>query len=288
MALTTVVSRTLTPAEVTQAQQRAISIANAGLSSATVPPGGLTYFIGFDGTNNNRANPSSSGDSQMTNVGYISGEFEDAASTRSNLTAKYYPGIGTSGNWLGDKWAAGPAPTATAKEIAEKAYSDFAKSASEWSKANPGQGISVMLATDSRGDGVGAIFSQLLYERGLTDPRTGAVLIPPGDVRIAGLMSFDSVTTQISGNVSYAPIVDNAVNIVANDETRSYFRSTDRSGEANFSVIGMPGNHGDVIGFYDNALGALTLGGVSGSSGAIGYFMNRGGADQPCWLGPTV
>ena len=89
------------------------------------------------------------------------------------------------------------------RATASRAYKDFEDEATDWLRAhpeaNPTESLKVMATGFSRGGGTAAIFSQLLYERGLTDPQTGKTLIPPGQLGLAGAMIYDPVTTGAYG-----------------------------------------------------------------------------------------
>lgn len=246
------IAQVLDQTQISQAVQQAVSISN--LATRTIGTGQFVFFAGFDGTNNNLAG-SLSGDPQNTNVAQLFSQV-DAART-SNLEARYYAGPGTEGTLTASSWL-GPLVTQQLIDTAERAYQDFRVAASDWLRDNPGGSITTAIATGSRGYGSGAIFSQLLYERGLTDPETGAELVARGRIGISAGLILDPVVTGASGNYALVNAQNVAV-VAANNEYRVLYQLADLTGMPGVSVAGMTGNHCDILGGYDNGLGGLVL-----------------------------
>lgn len=179
--MTASIAGTLTTEQVQQAQQQANVI--AGSANTTISNNQFVFFAAFDGTNNDK-NLLLTG-VQSTNVGQISDQAIASAGLNQNLGVGYYPGPGTSDSLPGSSVT----PAQEAINTANKAYTDFQLQASAWLEQNPGGSVTTALAAFSRGADAGAVFSQLLYERGLSDPKTGEILIPPGQVGVsAGIM----------------------------------------------------------------------------------------------------
>jgi len=236
-----------------QQAQAVLAAAQAGVINANQ----FVFFAAFDGTNNDRAHPERSGDPYTTNADELEAQVELAAGTNSNVVARYYPGVQQSLNpatWL-------LPVNQQVSSTAEKAYSDFAAQASAWLRDpdHADGSVTVALTSFSRGDASAAIFSQLLYERGLIDPDTQQILIAPGQVGVSAGVIFDPVTTGVSGNLAFAPNVRNIVDIKSWNEYRSLFRATDYSSQPGVTTIGMYGNHVDIGGGYDRGIGALSL-----------------------------
>jgi hypothetical protein len=111
----------------------------------------------------------------------------------------------------------------------------------------------------SRGAGTAAVFSQMLHERGLTDPATGREIVPPGQLGLAGAMVFDPVTTGYDRNSAFSPESHNITVVQAKNEYRVPFKGVDHSGHPGVSVIPVTGNHCDIGGGYDNGIAARVL-----------------------------
>lgn len=147
----------LAQSTVTAVPQNVVNVGNNGQ---------FVFFAVFDGTNNNRANLPLSGDPQMTNAAQLEILVKNANQGNLNVATGYYPGPGTSGPLDMSSWLS---PTTTADVISKAvtAYNEFADKASKWLDNNPTGSITAMVSSFSRGNASAAIFSQLLYERGL-------------------------------------------------------------------------------------------------------------------------
>jgi Ca2+-binding RTX toxin-like protein len=256
------------------ATARAQAASSIGPAEAVILPGQFVFFAAFDGTNNNRTNLSKSGDPLTTNVGQLSTQVEKAAESNLNLDSGYYPGPGTTDPYFGDTSIN---PTPAILTAAYKAYREFAEAASIWLDSHAGGSVTAMVTAFSRGGAAAAVFSQLLYERGLVDPRGDGtkVLIPPGEIGVSAGFIFDPVYTTIDGNTSFAPNATNITILRANDELRFAFKAADNSANPNVTTLPMTGNHTDVGGGTDNGLGALTL------EAATAFFLNKGLSISP-------
>jgi hypothetical protein len=192
-----------------------------------------------------------------------------------DLDANYYPGPGTKGTLSKSDWLNSQVTKQVIK-TAENAYDDFARSASAWLESHPGGAVNVALTSFSRGIASAAIFTQLLNQKGLTDPATqNKVLIAPGQVKVAAGVIFDPVATGVTANIAFAPNVSNVVNVRAQDDYRQLFKAVDYSRQAGVTTVPMIGNHCDVGGGYDNGIAALTL------QAATDFFRNSGIAIGP-------
>ena len=248
-------------------QQQARLIVDAAKPDAVSPRNRFVFFAAFDGTNNDLEN---AGHESNTNVAQLWTQFEsNIGVTNPNVGGQYFPGPGTKGQLSNSAWLS-PAVTHQVTITADNAYADFADQAANWLKRNPGKPVIAALAAFSRGAASAAIFSRRLFEKGLLDPGSpGTVLIAPGKVEILAGVLFDPVTTGAAGDLSFAPIVKNFVNIRAQDEYRQLFRARDyskqamdSSGQPVITTVAMLGNHCDIGGSYrssDGGISALTL-----------------------------
>lgn len=249
-------------------QQQAQAIVNAAQSGAASTANQFVFFAAFDGTNNDLENQ---GHGQNTNIAQLWNQYRASIGPNNpNLGGQYYPGPGTKGTLTHSSWV----HSAVTRQViitAEKAYQDFAAQASIWLEDHAGGSVTAVLTSFSRGDASAAIFSQMLYERGLVGPNPPhTVLIPPGQVGVSAGVLFDPVTTEVSGNLAYAPNVQNVVDIRAQDEYRQLFKATDYSSQPGVTTVAMLGNHCDIGGSYDNGIAALAL------QAATTFFRNSG------------
>ena len=248
------------------AEQQRQAIVNAAQPGA-IADDQFTYFAAFDGTNNDL------GQLPNTNVAQLWERYSESPEFNSRLNGKYFPGPGTREALTASSWLS-PVVTQQVINTAEDAYKDFALKATAWVRANPSASVCVALTSFSRGDASAAIFTQLLYERGLVDAadRT-TILIPPGQVKVLAGVLFDPVTTGVSVNLAFAPNVSNVVDIFAANEYRQVFKAADYSAQPGVTTISMFGNHSDIGGQYDaseNAIGVTTL------QAATQFFRNSG------------
>jgi hypothetical protein len=214
------------------------------------------FFAAFDGTNNDLNNVQ---DPNNTNAVQLYLQARKAQETRPHLAACYYPGPGTKGSLEHSSWEHA-AVTAQVIATAKRSYDDFTEQASAWLKRNPGKPVTTALACFSRGCASAAIFSQMLFEKGLVNPEVpGNTLVAPGTVTVAAGVLFDPVMTSVRGNVAFAPNVRNIVQIRAQDEYRHLFKAADYSSQTFVRRVDMLGCHCDIGGSYDNGIAALTL-----------------------------
>lgn len=243
-------------------EQQAKAIA-AAARAKVIADGQFVFFAAFDGTNNN-ADKNVAPGQYSTNVWQLWSQYKAAMSQDNPASGgQYYPGPGTEKTLTNSAWLP-PAVTQQVIATAEQAYEDFAFQASEWlgTDGNAGKPMAVALTSFSRGDASAAIFSQMLYQRGLVDPNApNDVLIAPGKVKVCTGVIFDPVTTGAVGNLAFAPNVGNVVAVKALNEYRYLFPSSDYSNQAGaITTLGMYGNHCDIGGGYDRGIGALSLG----------------------------
>lgn len=221
-----------------------------------VSKGQFVFMAAFDGTNNDKSNPAASGDVQDTNVAQL---WHQAYQVHSNdLESKYYAGVGTAeaGGKIGAAF-----PTDQIRTNAEKAYKDFVHSAELWLITNPtktAKDIFLSTVSASRGYGSAAELMQMVGERGLV-ANDGRVIAAPGQVQMAGGVAFDPVLTGINANLSLLPYTKYLHIFIADHEYRNLFTGPDFTGQVGTVLHHIPGNHGDIIGFYDKGIGAVTL-----------------------------
>jgi hypothetical protein len=204
----TEVIKKLNPAEVAAMSAQADKIAATPAPKVDAGSGNKFVFVAhFDGTNNDKDNLKLSGSAQSTNVAQLHAQMEGESKKNPNFESRYYRGVGTDPGFDGTRDAL--LPSADMRETALKAYNEFRQQATDWLKAhpdaNPVESLKVMATGFSRGSGTAAVFSQMLYERGLTDPATGKVLVPPGQLGLAGALALDPVTTGYDGNLIWPP-----------------------------------------------------------------------------------
>ncbi|KUM02246.1 hypothetical protein AWB61_16830 [Chromobacterium sp. F49] len=244
----------LSPEQLKAAQDQAAAIPAA--AKPAIAAGQFVYFAAFDGTSNDKDKLSRG--MQSTNAAQLYQQVAQAAKTRSDIGFHYFSGPGTAGTLPGSAFLP-PAVTAEAARTANLAYDDFQKQASTWLKSHPGGSVAVAAAAFSRGNDAASVFAQLLYERGLTDPGSGKMLVPPGQLGLSAAVLYDPVMTGMSGNMAFPPNSRNLLILRAEHEYRSMFQAADFSAQRGAVNASLPGNHCDVGGGYDNGLGALAL-----------------------------
>lgn len=215
----------------------------------------FVFVAAFDGTMNDKDNLNLSGDNQNTNVAQLWSQLRQNSS--DTLRPYYYPGVGTpaSGGIIGAGF-----PSTQIKNNADKAYERFVSEADKWLSENPGKSASDLVLSTisaSRGYGSAAILMQMVTQRGLVT-EDGRVIAAPGQVQIEGGVSFDPVVTGIDFNLALPPGVRNMHFFVSENEYRNLFIGPNLVGQNAF-IHYVPGNHGDIIGTYDNGIGAFTL-----------------------------
>jgi hypothetical protein len=267
---TTVVEKILTNAELARdiATTNQFSTTTGNTGSGT---NRYTWVGAFDGTNNNRDTVGLSGNPLSTNVGQIEKQIADANVDNPNVKSRYYAGVGTAGT----QPASGVEPDFQIMVTAEKAYKEYNVAAADWLANNPGGDVTVMLTSFSRGGGTAAVFSQLLFERGITDA-SGNVLVPPGTNLIVGGVILDTVNTTSNLNAAIVGVRSDAdmKYVAAENEYRGQFKALDNSNQTAGTFYSGDGNHSGIGGGQDRGLGALWLGGADGKSGMMGYFGN--------------
>lgn len=256
------VVKTLNATEIASAQRQAEAIANVSHPRLDVSSGEhFVWTAHFDGTNNDKGNLKLAASKHDTNVAQLWAQSKALDIANANFSSHYFRGVGTDPGVKGSIDVVDP--TSDMRATASEAYDFFRREASEWlskhPNANPEEALQIMGTGFSRGGGTLAVFSQLLYERGLVDPQTHKVLVPPGRLGLAGAFVMDPVTTGYVGNDAFSPTSRNINVVRADNEYRGPFRLTDHSGNPNVHVHGMTGNHCGIGGGYDRGTEALVL-----------------------------
>ncbi len=244
-----------------RALAQADKIANAADTSA-IKKEQFVFFAAFDGTRNDKGDMKLSGNPEDTNVAelYLQARKAELGNSSRNFKTGYYKGHGTKGTLMASAWEPNQV-TDEAIRTADKAYNDFSEQASKWLKYHPDGDVTTAITSFSRGGGTAAVFSQMLYERGLIDPKTKRQLIPPGQVGVSAGVIFDPVTTGQDGNVAFAPNVKNIAVLRAENEYRYLFKGVDYHNQDGIKIFDVAGNHCNVGGGYQkDGLGNLHLG----------------------------
>lgn len=249
----------LSPEQTDKLMQKMDAIGSS--ASYSVKPTDFVFVAGFDGTRNDANDPSTvDPGGKITNVGQIISQAAAAADDNPNIAPRYFPGPGTRDSLPGS--AAIPSQvTQEAINVGTDAYNSFRTDALSWLQQNPGAtpaDIKVAAVAFSRGTNAAAVFSQLLYERGL-EGNDGEILIPPGQLGFSAAVIFDPVATGMEGNIAFSPATKNMRILQAEDEGRQLFRAVDYSSQIGAQTDKVAGDHTDVGGGRDNGLGALYL-----------------------------
>jgi len=230
----------------------------------TVPRGitaqtSFVYFAAFDGTNNDKDNVPRG--ELCTNVAQLWQQYDTgrtAAPAGTIFGGGYYKGPGAPGTLSQSSWL----PERVTEQViaaAEDAYHDFCSQAAV---AGAGQDVAVVLTSFSRGGASAAIFSQMIFERGLLNPDTRQQLVPAKMVPVVGGIIFDPVMTGVNKSLAYPPNVRNLVDLRALNEYRYLFKGAEyrHHRPSIINTYNVYGNHCDVGGSYDSGLAGLTLG----------------------------
>jgi len=263
--MSTQVIKTLDAAERAKLAQQAQQITRMPLPQVDLESGNEFVFVAhFDGTLNDKDNLALSGSPYPTNVARLHELMAPHAENNENYVSHYEAGVGTSSSWwLPRIYKAGVSPSGDMHAAAEKAYKELGYEASEWLKdhpdADPASSLKVIATGFSRGGGTAAIFSQMLDERGLKDPKNGDTLVPPGVLGLSGGIIFDPVTTGYKGNERFSPTSQNITVVRSQHEYRKAFRGVDYGDNPNINIVEVMGNHSDIGGSYDQGIAALVL-----------------------------
>lgn len=213
------------------------------------------FFAAFDGTNNDKdAVPRGE---LCTNVAQLWDQYQRKNQAAPMCGGNYYKGPGSPGTLSQSSWL----PDRVKQQVimtADDAYHDLCNQVSVVSNLT---GVAVVLTSFSRGGASAAIFSQMLYERGLLNPATKEAIIPPKQLSVVGGVLFDPVLTGVDTTLAYPPNVKNIVNLKALNEYRYLFPAANYSRHpySIIKTINVYGNHCDIGGGYDNGIAGLTL-----------------------------
>ena len=218
----------------------------------------FVYFAAFDGTNNDKDNVPRG--ELCTNVAQLWQQYEAgraAAPAGTRFGGGYYKGPGTPGTLSQSSWL----PERVTEQViaaADDAYHDFCSQAVA---AGAVQDLAVALTSFSRGGASAAIFSQMIFERGLLNPDTREQVVPAKMVPVIGGVIFDPVMTGVNKTLAYPPNVRNLVDLRALNEYRYSFKGAEyrHHPPSIINTYNVYGNHCDVGGSYDNGLAGLTL-----------------------------
>jgi len=250
------------------------------LPQVDVESGNQFVFVAhFDGTRNDKDNLALSDSQYPTNVARLHELMGPHANGR-NYVSHYEPGVGTNtdDSWYTRTKNAAFSPSGDMHDAAERAYERFSNKAYQWLKnhpdADPAEALKVIATGFSRGGGTAAVFSQMLYERGLKDPENGDILVEPGVLGLSGAMIFDPVTTGYEGNERFSPTSRNINVLRSQHEYRTAFRGTDYGDNPHINIVEVMGNHSDIGGGYDRGIGAKVLENARALFSNQGYRLN--------------
>jgi len=184
--MSTEIVKELGAAERVNLENQTQKIAGMPLPQVDVERGNQFVFVAhFDGTNNDKDNLELSGSQYPTNVARLHELMRPHTNSRGYVS-HYEPGVGTNRehSWWTRQNNAAHSPEGDMHAAAERAYNRFSEEALEWlekhPQADPAEALKVIATGFSRGGGTAAVFSQMLYERGLRDPSNGDILVAPG------------------------------------------------------------------------------------------------------------
>jgi len=263
--MSTEIVKELDAAERVNLANQTQKIAGMSLPQVDVESGNQFVFVAhFDGTRNDKDNLALSDSQYPTNVARLHELMAPHANGR-NYVSHYEPGVGTNtdDSWYTRTKNAAFSPSGDMHAAAERAYERFSNKAYQWLKnhpdADPAEALNIIATGFSRGGGTAAVFSQMLYERGLKDPENGNILVAPGVLGLSGALIFDPVTTNYEGNERFSPTSRNINVIRAQHEYRTDFKGVNYGDNPHINIVEVMGNHCDIGGGYDRGIAALVL-----------------------------
>ncbi|MDV2451374.1 DUF2235 domain-containing protein [Xanthomonas hortorum] len=226
------------------------------------------FVASFDGTGNDKYKDPE----HITNIGILDNQVQTARTDNvKNIGGYYVPGVGTQDDAFtrnldgGLGYSYGPRM--------EKMYFEFINQASEWKKEDPQAEISIVSTGFSRGAVTAAMFTRMVHERGIQNPRdmqidkgpngeilkltpTHPPLVPPGRVAQAvGLLDPVATGDMNVRDTRLPPSVVSGLQITARDERRDLFPAKDiidpgRTQDGRLLNLVNPGAHSNIGGSY--------------------------------------
>ncbi|XUP27052.1 DUF2235 domain-containing protein [Xanthomonas axonopodis pv. vasculorum] len=222
----------------------------------------------FDGTGNDKHKDPR----HITNIGILSDQLDLAHSKGiNNIRGYYVPGVGTQDDALTRNldsalgYSYGPRM--------EEMYWQFINQAKEWQKKDPQAEISIVSTGFSRGAVTAAMFTRMVHERGIQNPKdmkvdwgphgeilkltpTRPPLVPPGrTAQTVGLLDPVATGDMNLHDTRLPPSVVSGLQLTARDERRDLFPVKDilhpgQSHDGRFLNLVHPGAHSDIGGSY--------------------------------------
>ena len=230
-----------------------------------------TYFMAFDGTNNNRDKPSFGPE---TNVSLLDKQAQKSLLSDGSGDRNYYPGVGTTGPLQLLDAGSGASMKFTARE----ATADFQEWARQQYEANPNVEINLAGVSASRGTITHTLTLNNIYNEGVgkrgseiwSSDENGKPIVTgysehwqqPKSDNLGTHLMLDRVAGPMNAAGAEGVLLPPAaglrvVNIRALDEHRAEFaseslRNPDGTIDSSFTEIGVVGAHSNILGCYEN------------------------------------
>ncbi|MCL1532572.1 DUF2235 domain-containing protein [Xanthomonas nasturtii] len=231
-------------------------------------PHSRLFVASFDGTGNDKYKDPE----HITNIGILHDQVQAAKKANNrNIGGYYVPGVGTQDDAFtrnldgGLGYSYGPRM--------EKMYLEFINQANDWKKEDPQAEISIVSTGFSRGAVTAAMFTRMVHERGIQNPRdmqiekgpngeilkltpTHPPLVPPGrTAQVVGLMDPVATGDMNLRDTRLPPSVVSGLQLTARDERRDLFPAKDiidpgRTRDGRLLNLVNPGAHSDIGGSY--------------------------------------
>ncbi len=251
-----------------QKSRDALSQFQAPLLVSQNNPHSRLFVASFDGTGNDKYKDPE----HITNIGTLDDQVQTAVSNGVKKIGGYYvPGVGTQDDAFtrnldgGLGYSYGPRM--------EKMYLEFINQASDWKKEDPQAEISIVSTGFSRGAVTAAMFTRMVHERGIQNPRDMQIdqgpngeilkltpihppLVPPGrTAQVAGLLDPVATGDMNLRDTRLPPSVVSGLQLSARDERRDMFPAKDiidpgRTQDGRLLNLVNPGAHSDIGGSY--------------------------------------
>ncbi|WP_372375717.1 phospholipase effector Tle1 domain-containing protein [Xanthomonas axonopodis pv. cajani] len=222
----------------------------------------------FDGTGNDKYKDPE----HITNIGTLYDQVQAAKKSNvRNINGYYVPGVGTQDDAFtrnldgGLGYSYGPRM--------EKMYLEFINQAKQWRDQDPKVEISIVSTGFSRGAVTAAMFTRMVHERGIQNPKdmkidrgpdgeilkltpTHPPLVPPGrTAQAVGLLDPVATGDMNLRDTRLPPSVVSGLQLTARDERRDLFPAKDiidpgRTPDGRLLNLVNPGAHSDIGGSY--------------------------------------
>nr|WP_304383033.1 DUF2235 domain-containing protein [Xanthomonas vasicola]MDO6970374.1 DUF2235 domain-containing protein [Xanthomonas vasicola] len=251
-----------------QQSRHALTQFQAPLLVSQKNPHTRLFVACFDGTGNDKYKDPE----HITNIGTLYDQVQAAKKSNvRNIGGYYVPGVGTQDDAFTRDLDGGLGYSYGRRM--EKMYLEFINQANDWKIEDPKAEISIVSTGFSRGAVTAAMFTRMVHERGIQNPKDMKIdrgqdgeilkltpihppLVPPGRVAQAvGLLDPVATGDMNLRDTRLPPSVVSGLQLTARDERRDLFPAKDiidpgRTPDGRLLNLVNPGAHSDIGGSY--------------------------------------